>query len=317
MNSKVRFSVIVPIYNAENTLQRCVDSIINQDCVDFELILVNDGSTDHSGAICDVFCSLDKRIRSVHKENGGVSSARNIGLKMSKGEWIVFVDADDALEQNWLSVFADNVYNLGSQILVTLRAKMLDGNICQEVLHSNHTGLIDKDAFYRGGQFGYLWNKCFSKDIIDSAKIRFDESMKCFEDEMFILEYSKYIHSFYIPDTPPMYNYFLPQFDVKYQADSVFSRQYYRYCKTKEISQAASTILVDWLIMTMFKECAGNPEKIREYALAVRDAVGEDIKYALGLKKILLRTASTINLRMWWIFVVWFYSKLYKFGLLK
>lgn len=316
MNSNVKFSIIVPIYNAESTLAQCINSILGQDYDSFELILVNDGSLDGSGELCDIFSSRDERITVVHKENGGVSSARNVGLLTAKGEWLVFVDADDTVDESWLSIYAANVEK-GKHVIVTQRAKMIEGTAISEVLHWNYKGLVDKDMFYIGGQYGYLWNKCFNRQLVESAKIKFDETMNCFEDEIFVLEYSRYASSFYIPDSTPQYNYYLPNFSSKYQRDSTFSRQYYRYCKTKSISLPASTILVDWLIMTMLKECAECSGSVREYAIAIKKSVGKDIKYAYGLKKIFLRSARVMNFSAWWICMVWLYSRAYKLGFLK
>lgn len=93
-----KISVIVPVYNVEKYLDRCVQSILNQSFTDFELLLVDDGSSDSSGAICDQYAVKDERIRAFHKENGGVSSARNMGLDYARGEWIAFVDSDDWVE---------------------------------------------------------------------------------------------------------------------------------------------------------------------------------------------------------------------------
>ena len=92
-------SIIVPIYNAEKTLKRCIDSIVNQSFKSWELLLVNDGSTDHSGEICNEYALKDSRVRLFYKENGGVSSARNVGLGNVKSEWITFIDADDQLPE--------------------------------------------------------------------------------------------------------------------------------------------------------------------------------------------------------------------------
>ncbi len=88
-------SVIVPVYNTEKYLRRCIDSILAQTFTDFELLLINDGSKDNSGAICDEYAKKDSRIRVFHKENGGVSTARNLGLNDAKGDYIIFLDADD------------------------------------------------------------------------------------------------------------------------------------------------------------------------------------------------------------------------------
>ena len=93
-----RISVIVPVYNTEKYIHRCIDSILSQTFTDFELLLVNDGSKDNSGAICDEYAAKDSRVRVFHKENGGVSSARNMGLDNAKGEWICWVDSDDYID---------------------------------------------------------------------------------------------------------------------------------------------------------------------------------------------------------------------------
>lgn len=99
------FSIIVPVYNAESTLQRCVDSILAQTFEDFELILINDGSKDQSGDICDEYAAKDSRVKTVHKTNGGVSSARNAGLRIAQGEYIAFIDSDDYIDNDYLLGF--------------------------------------------------------------------------------------------------------------------------------------------------------------------------------------------------------------------
>ena len=100
-------SIIVPVYNTEPFLSRCLDSILCQSFTDFELLLIDDGSTDGSGAICDDYAERDSRIRVFHKENGGVSSARNLGIDNSKGEWLYFADSDDELLPNGLQTLVN------------------------------------------------------------------------------------------------------------------------------------------------------------------------------------------------------------------
>lgn len=97
-----KVSVIVPVYNTEKYLAQCVDSILSQSFTDFELLLINDGSKDNSGSICDQYAANDSRVKVFHKENGGVSSARNLGLENARGEWITFCDSDDWLNRNYL-----------------------------------------------------------------------------------------------------------------------------------------------------------------------------------------------------------------------
>lgn len=105
-NHNPKISVIVPVYNVEKYLRRCVDSILAQTFTDFELLLIDDGSKDKSGEICDEYAKTDNRVKVFHKENGGVSSARNLGLDNAKGEWICFCDADDWVLSEWLQAFS-------------------------------------------------------------------------------------------------------------------------------------------------------------------------------------------------------------------
>lgn len=99
-----KVSIVVPVYNSEKYLHRCVNSIITQTFTDFELLLINDGSKDGSGVICDEYAVMDSRVRVFHKENGGVSSARNLGIENAHGEWVAFVDSDDWIEPRMLEL---------------------------------------------------------------------------------------------------------------------------------------------------------------------------------------------------------------------
>ena len=106
-----KFSIVVPIYNVEKYLPRCIDSLVNQTLQDIEIILVDDGSPDGSPAICDAYAEKDPRIKVIHKLNGGVSAARNDGLRISKGEWVIFCDSDD-----WMELDAcENLYMCGNE----------------------------------------------------------------------------------------------------------------------------------------------------------------------------------------------------------
>lgn len=112
-----QISVIVPIYNSDKYLRRCIDSILAQTYTNFELLLINDGSFDKSAAICDEYELRDSRVRVFHKENGGVSSARNLGVKEAKGEWIAFVDSDDWILETYIARYVSHI-STESQILV-------------------------------------------------------------------------------------------------------------------------------------------------------------------------------------------------------
>ena len=104
-------SVVVPVYNVEKYIDKCINSIINQTYKNLEIILVDDGSPDNCGKICDEYAKKDNRIKVTHKENGGVSSARNIGIKNATGDWLTFVDADDWIENN----FVEQLLKIGNQ----------------------------------------------------------------------------------------------------------------------------------------------------------------------------------------------------------
>lgn len=112
-------SIILPFYNAEKDIIRCIESILSQSYVNFELVAVNDGASDSSPSILNTYLKKDKRIRLINKENGGVSSARNAGIKVSNGDYICFVDSDDWLDENYLQVFYDKLKKCDSDLIIT------------------------------------------------------------------------------------------------------------------------------------------------------------------------------------------------------
>ena len=109
-------SVIIPVYNVEKYLPECIESVLKQTHTNLEIILVDDGSPDNSPQICDEYAQKDSRIKVIHKENGGVSSARNEGLKIAKGEWISFIDADDWVEKNFCEILLNKAVKTQSDI---------------------------------------------------------------------------------------------------------------------------------------------------------------------------------------------------------
>ena len=109
MTGEIGISVIIPVYNTKTFLKECVESVLNQTYRDFELLLIDDGSTDGSDEICDEFEKLDKRVKAFHKENAGVSSARNVGMENANGEFIAFVDSDDFIKPSYLQILYDSI----------------------------------------------------------------------------------------------------------------------------------------------------------------------------------------------------------------
>ena len=127
-------SIIVPVYNIEEYLPRCIESILAQTYSNLELILVDDGSVDKSGKICDAYAEKDVRVRVLHKENGGSSSARNAGILLAKGQYIGFVDSDDYIEANMYQKMMDAIALTGCNIVQVARDEIDDkGNLMQSI----------------------------------------------------------------------------------------------------------------------------------------------------------------------------------------
>lgn len=213
-------SVIVPVYNAERYLRRCIDSILAQTYTTFELLLIDDGSTDNSGAICDEYASLDSRVRVFHKTNGGVSCARNLGLDNAHGEWITFCDSDDWTYSSWLQNFV-NEFKSGAELICQGFNKIpmgkSDDSAVLMVPDRVGTLPINETIYYisEAKMLGYTWNKIFKKGIIKKFKMKFDENLKIYEDEIFVLEYALHIATAKNV-TSVGYVYYEPDWDNKY-----------------------------------------------------------------------------------------------------
>lgn len=179
-------SIIVPVYNVEKYLQRCIESILAQTFADFELLLIDDGSKDKSGDICDKYAARDSRIRVFHKKNGGVSSARNLGIEHAKGEWITFVDSDDWLEIDYIAQFTQDS-DLCVQGYYNGDAKILYENVYVD----QHIG-----AFYMKKPYVFgPYCKLFKTSIIRKNKIEFDVQLSFGEDVLFLMQYALYCHN--------------------------------------------------------------------------------------------------------------------------
>lgn len=204
-------TIIVPVYNAQEYLHRCIGSLLEQSFVDFELLLINDGSKDNSGVICDEYAARDERIRVFHKENGGVSSARNLGLDNAKGIWISYVDSDDWVAKDYLKnlvghakigidlviSFPTYIYTDGSSSKPNYLSKLVDEHNFEKIFveHSMHQNTSP-------------WSKLFRREIIESANIRFCEDMHIGEDLLFLYTYMLSTAKIYISsDTDYFYCY--------------------------------------------------------------------------------------------------------------
>lgn len=184
-NTKI--SVIVPVYKVEQYLPKCINSILSQTFSDFELLLIDDGSPDTSGKICNDYAAKDSRIRVFHKENGGVSSARNLGLREALGEWVCFVDSDDWIEKDCFKVAYKYVIDDQLDCLqFSYKRINSQGNVL--ITDSAETSVMNLEDYINKGVFCFrAWGSIIRKSIIDSANLRFIEGLKLAEDQIFIL----------------------------------------------------------------------------------------------------------------------------------
>lgn len=187
MSNTPLISVIIPVYNVENYVAKCLDSILAQNYANLEVLCVNDGSTDNSGKILDEYALKDDRIRVFHKENGGVSSARNLALDNVTGDYIGFVDSDDYIAPDMYSKLLSVIENNGADIAECSIAYVTeDGDFKNGVARSytleNQRDIIK--AFFLKDIGVVIWDKLFKADVINTH--RFDENYKIGEDSLFL-----------------------------------------------------------------------------------------------------------------------------------
>lgn len=209
MNPKV--SIIVPVYKAEAFLSRCVDSILNQEYRDFELLLVDDGSPDSSGEICDNYAANDSRIRVIHQQNSGVSAARNHAIDEARGTYLQFLDSDDWITPDATKLLVRSAEDFQADLVIADFYRVIGDRV-------SHKGDIDEDEVISREEFaehmmenpadyyyGVIWNKLYKRDLIEQHHLRMDPEINWCEDFMFNLEYIRYADRFYALKTPVYY----------------------------------------------------------------------------------------------------------------
>lgn len=187
-------SIIIPVYNAEKYIKQCIESVLKQTYNAFELLIIDDGSTDFSGKICDEYMLFTEKVQVFHQKNLGVSAARNVGLEHARGKFIVFIDADDILTEDSVE---RRIFEIGDADLLIGSYDVVndDMNIIKEmpkcVKYNWNQGEAIKNLFEGAeiGYQGYLWNKMFRKKIIMDNKIKFKNGVAYNEDCLFMLEY--------------------------------------------------------------------------------------------------------------------------------
>lgn len=206
-----KVSMIVPVYNAEKTIGRCIDSIINQEYADFELLLMDDGSKDSSGAICDAYAEKDSRVKVIHKENSGVSDTRNQALDMARGTYLQFLDADDWITPNATRLFVEAAEQYQCDMVIADFYRVVGERV-------SHKGAIEEGGVLTREEFatqmmenpadfyyGVLWNKLFRREIVEKYRLRMDSAISWCEDFMFNLEYIRHCDVFYALQVPIYY----------------------------------------------------------------------------------------------------------------
>lgn len=207
MNNNPKISIIVPVYNVEQYLPRCIDSILNQSFADFELLLIDDGSKDKSGTICDEYAAKDSRIRVFHKKNGGVSSARNTGLDNARGEWLSFIDGDDEITEGYFNIRQEHE---GVDVIIKpYCVEHADGRV---TCHNNELSILTgKDKIFRyyvQKRNNALWDKIIKRKTVGTK--RFNTNVSIGEDFLFFLGVLPNVKSIAFDDTGS-YRYFLRQ----------------------------------------------------------------------------------------------------------
>lgn len=193
-NKQPLVSVIVPIYGIERYLGLCIESLLNQDYGNLEIVLVDDGSPDRCPEICDLYAGKDHRIKVIHKENGGLVTARKAGLAASNGEYIANVDGDDWVEEDFISSLLEAILISDSDASVAgherdffgKRERLLNvvpfGVYEKERLDALYSGMLSLSDFYGFGIFTYIWNKMFRRDVLYDAQMNVDERISIGED---------------------------------------------------------------------------------------------------------------------------------------
>ena len=204
-------SIIVPVYNAENYIERCVESILGQEYQNIEVILADDGSTDKSGRICDDIAEKDKRVIVIHKENTGVSDTRNIAIERAAGVYLQFVDSDDWLAPNATELLVRTARVNECDLVISDFYRVVGDRVSQK-------GDIEDDSLMTREEFagymmenpadfyyGVLWNKLYRREIIVEHNLRMDKNISWCEDFMFNLEYIRFAERFMAVQVPIYY----------------------------------------------------------------------------------------------------------------
>ncbi len=318
-------SVIIPVYNVEKYLARCIDSVLEQTVKDIEVILIDDGSTDKSSVICDQYALADPRINVIHKDNGGLASARNAGLHIAKGKYVFFLDSDDWLERDGLKILYDKgeEYNVdfvrfrpfrsglpGKAEHVPARLEKVrelsEGYYNKDrIISEVYPRLLATSHLTMGAIVG-VWESLYRRDFLNKNGLFFHEEIRYSEDLIFSAELVRAADSFYYIDSPCVYHYY-------YNPESIsrsFRENRWDSCKEtvrvaklkfktdNEYDFSDQLNYLEWFcVLSALNErkyLKTNPEKARYCKTVLNDEVLDS--YRLSFKKLHVSLKQTLIL---------------------
>lgn len=305
--SAPKISVIVPVYNGEKTIERCINSILLQSFPGFELIVVDDGSVDNTLSVIEQCAVSDSRVRVIHEANSGVSHARNEGMKEANGEFFCFCDADDVVEPVWLSDLYENAIKYPDAFIVS----NIDIQECDRryLRYRNFGGLMPIEKLWEKGEWGNPINKIFAKKVIDELEISFDITQKVHEDELFVGQYGSAFDYAFVCERVGYHYLNLEPLGEKYSGSLTLENAYYEYFHLKEYNPLCSRYLVDRLLMGVYDSILKCGADIDSSVSRFKKAVGPDIAYVNGKKKVGFRFLRLFNGEYMWRIMFKFYLR--------
>lgn len=302
-------SIILPIFNGLIFLHDCINRVLCQTYTNFELLIIDDGSQDGTQDFVLKSLPCDNRVRYFYKNNGGVSSARNLGILEARGDWITFVDVDDIVGPNWLDLFMSNI---NSSELIIQGFTTTD---CKWTPGFTYVGDVEGALIrlYGTHSVGYVWNKMFRRNVIIDNQVYFNESFKFREDEDFVLRYMKYITTVSsVLDGD--YYYYAPNFDEKYKGLDNFHLSYSLFANIKKFKlKKQENIFIGYLdeltqaLFSSFNKKIAAKERLEMYLHVVKKDyiiltnLSAITKFILGLPK----SISYVCLRLKTVVVQW------------
>lgn len=315
MNITPKISVIVPVYNTEKYLRRCIDSILTQTFTDFELLLIDDGSKDASGAICDEYAKQDSRVKVFHKENGGVSSARNLGINNAIGEWITFIDSDDTVPNDALYLLQSNTlegdveFVIGGYSIVNETGAVTYSNDKHIIITMSKERIVGEmfcPQYYR--YWGYVCSKLYKTSLIRLNQISFNENIFFNEDRLFCVEYLCNINGKGVMLLDSCYNYYESESSAMNSLNKGYNPKFvtgfyacitmYQKVKTLILPKSIRNCIIEgiedaylWVLSLMKNNNAYNVQTINDMRKALHDNHLIHKIIIIEIKKIIMKVS--------------------------